>query len=207
MERRPPLGSAEEVGFTGESEKRSAKRKPSRWEVIWMDILPSPKNPDPQTHWVLRVRTPAMEGPTPAMESPRILRVIKLYVGVCDNVVDILSWLSDLSIDWLLNVGEDLLSSLTQAGSSGQAKPHAPQHSMGLEYTYLESPAGHQLKPVRARPNPPCRRPGVSSYLRPLGTVAAFYSCRPIRVQCRVQSPNSSPFGSSDERGALFWPY
>ena len=34
-----------------------------------------PKNPDPQTHRVLRARTPAMEGPTPAMESPRILRV------------------------------------------------------------------------------------------------------------------------------------
>ena len=34
-----------------------------------------PKNPGPQTDRVLRVRTPAMEGPTPAMESPRILRV------------------------------------------------------------------------------------------------------------------------------------
>ena len=33
-----------------------------------------PKNPGPQTDRVLRVQAPAMEGPTPAMESPRILR-------------------------------------------------------------------------------------------------------------------------------------
>ena len=34
-----------------------------------------PKNPGPQTDRVVRPRTPAMEGPTPAMDSPRILRV------------------------------------------------------------------------------------------------------------------------------------
>ena len=34
-----------------------------------------PKNPGPQTDRVLRSRIPAMEGPTPAMDSPRILRV------------------------------------------------------------------------------------------------------------------------------------
>ena len=38
-----------------------------------------PENPDPQTHRVLRARTPAMEGPTPAMESPRILRVEDIF--------------------------------------------------------------------------------------------------------------------------------
>ena len=35
--------------------------------------LLGPSTPGPQTDRVLRARTPAMEGPTPAMESPRIL--------------------------------------------------------------------------------------------------------------------------------------
>ena len=37
--------------------------------------LLGPSTPGPQTDRVLRARTPAMEGPTPAMESPRILWV------------------------------------------------------------------------------------------------------------------------------------
>ena len=42
---------------------------------IHTSLIHCPKNPDPQTHRVLRAWTPAMEGPTPATESPRILRV------------------------------------------------------------------------------------------------------------------------------------
>ena len=47
-----------------------------RVQVLFYVIKPYPKNPGSQTDRVLRAQTLAMEGPTPAMESPRILRDI-----------------------------------------------------------------------------------------------------------------------------------
>ena len=45
-------------------------------DVVLLRVYP--KNPGPQTHKVLRVQAPAMEGPTPAMEIPRILWVVRI---------------------------------------------------------------------------------------------------------------------------------
>ena len=78
----PELGQSPSCEYLG-SPRPFLKRSfgdPKRnflWVVpkIVFGLLGTMLHPDPQTHRVLRARTPAMEGPTPAMESPRILRV------------------------------------------------------------------------------------------------------------------------------------
>ena len=54
------------------------------WGIL---ISNCPKNPGPQTDRVLRARTPAMEGPTPAMESLTILRVLSRVLAILGGPV------------------------------------------------------------------------------------------------------------------------
>ena len=72
-----PVGDCGTVGPHGQRGRQRRAMRPGGQQGF--ENEPHPKNPGPQTHRVLRVRTPAMEGPTPAMESPRILRAIKIH--------------------------------------------------------------------------------------------------------------------------------
>ena len=54
------------------------------WEIQWVKVLVTVAI---QTDRVLRTRAPAMEGPTPAMETPRILRVDDICIPDVSGVL------------------------------------------------------------------------------------------------------------------------